>query len=210
MKRPQVGALVPVPTRRKRRSGTTRAGKPRELPARAVHHLAGTVGTRAGSRFGGNKRALHRPNSSRFPPPSPPAEEATASQGDPAAAAHSMRASAQVTAPGAVTSMIVAVSTRPNRENKSTCSRMSVSLVTNSPGRILRPNRLRYVNCLALPIIIISIKTIKDLYIATFADRAFPPGGNPPGGVRESFAITRTPPEQEKGGVSGTLTGAGF
>jgi len=42
---------------------------------------------------------------------------------------HSMRASAQVTAPGAITSMIVAVSTRPNRQNKSTCSRMSVPLV---------------------------------------------------------------------------------
>src|SRR5262249_57905604 len=33
--------------------------------------------------------------------------------------AHSMRDSAQVTAPGAVTSMIVAVSTRPNRQNRS-------------------------------------------------------------------------------------------
>jgi hypothetical protein len=46
-------------------------------------------------------------------------------------AAHSMRASAQVTAPGAITSMIVAVSTRPNRQkqNKSACSRMSVRLV---------------------------------------------------------------------------------
>jgi hypothetical protein len=42
-------------------------------------------------------------------------------------AAHSMRASAQVTAPGAITSMIVAVSTRPKRQNKSTCSRMSLS-----------------------------------------------------------------------------------
>jgi hypothetical protein len=29
-----------------------------------------------------------------------------------------MRASAQVTAPGAVTSMIVAMSTRPNRQNR--------------------------------------------------------------------------------------------
>jgi hypothetical protein len=42
-------------------------------------------------------------------------------------AAHSIRASAQVTAPGAITSMIVAVSTRPNRQNRSTCSRMSVN-----------------------------------------------------------------------------------
>jgi hypothetical protein len=52
-----------------------------------------------------------------------------ASERFPAGAAHSMKASAQVTAPGAVTSIIVAVSTRPNRQNKSTCSRMSVSLV---------------------------------------------------------------------------------
>jgi hypothetical protein len=44
-------------------------------------------------------------------------------------AAHSMRASAQVTAPGAATSMIVAVTTRPNRQNRSTCSRMSGALV---------------------------------------------------------------------------------
>src|SRR5262249_2769424 len=41
--------------------------------------------------------------------------------------AHSMRDSGQVTAPGAVTSKIVAVSTRPNRQNRSTCSRMSLS-----------------------------------------------------------------------------------
>src|SRR5215831_1155825 len=38
-----------------------------------------------------------------------------------------MRASAQVMAPGAVTSMIVAVSTRPNRQNRNRCSRMSVN-----------------------------------------------------------------------------------
>src|SRR6516225_2782884 len=43
--------------------------------------------------------------------------------------AHSMRDSAQVTAPGAVTSIIVAVSTRPNRQNRSTRSRMSAPLV---------------------------------------------------------------------------------
>ena len=49
--------------------------------------------------------------------------------GRPAGAAHSMRASAQVTAAGAVTSMIVAVSTKPNRQNRSRCSRMSVRLV---------------------------------------------------------------------------------
>ena len=34
-----------------------------------------------------------------------------------------MRDSAQVTAPGAIASMIVAVSTKPNRQNRSTCSR---------------------------------------------------------------------------------------
>src|SRR5262249_6899201 len=44
----------------------------------------------------------------------------------PTGAAQSMRASAQVTAPGAVTNIIVTVSTRPNRQNRSTCSRMSV------------------------------------------------------------------------------------
>jgi hypothetical protein len=80
-------------------------------------------------------------------------------------AAHSMKASAQVTAPGAVTSIVVAVSTRPNRQNKSTCSRMSVSLVQIQIAmRILRPNRGRCVNCLALPIIIILMETIKHLY----------------------------------------------
>src|SRR6516165_9823029 len=46
-----------------------------------------------------------------------------------AGATHSMRASAQVTAPGAIISMIVAASTRPNRQNRSRCSRISVPLV---------------------------------------------------------------------------------
>src|SRR5262249_58854438 len=36
-----------------------------------------------------------------------------------------MRPTAQVTALGSITSMIVAVSTRPNRQNRSTCSRMA-------------------------------------------------------------------------------------
>jgi hypothetical protein len=67
-------------------------------------------------------------------PPSPPTEKATARQGDPAAAAHSMRASAQVTAPGAATSRIVAVSTRPNKQNRSTCSRMSLSTKAKVEG----------------------------------------------------------------------------
>jgi hypothetical protein len=54
--------------------------------------------------------------------------------------AHSMRDSAQVTAPGAITSMIVAVSTRPNRQIRSTCSRMPVPLVQKQK---LRPvNRI--------------------------------------------------------------------
>ena len=42
-------------------------------------------------------------------------------------AAHSMRASAQVTAPGAATSMIVPVSTRPNKQTRSKHSRMSIN-----------------------------------------------------------------------------------
>jgi hypothetical protein len=50
---------------------------------------------------------------------------------------HSMRDSAQVTAPGAVTSMIVAVSTRPNRQNRSTRSRMSVPLVQKQKLRVV-------------------------------------------------------------------------
>jgi hypothetical protein len=67
-------------------------------------------------------------------PPAPPVEKATARQGDPAAAAHSMRASAQVTAPGAATSRVVAVSTRPNKQNRSTCSRMSLSTKAKVEG----------------------------------------------------------------------------
>src|SRR5262249_60799458 len=45
----------------------------------------------------------------------------------PAGAAQSMRASAQVTDPGAITRMIGAMTTRPNRQNKSTCSCNSVT-----------------------------------------------------------------------------------
>ena len=56
---------------------------------------------------------------------------------------HSMRARAQVTAPCAATSMIVAVSTRPNRQNRSTCSRMSVPFSTKSnPHRLLHQKRI--------------------------------------------------------------------
>ena len=45
------------------------------------------------------------------------------------ASAQSKTDSAQVTAPGAMANMIAAVSTRPNRQNRSTWSRMSVPLV---------------------------------------------------------------------------------
>jgi len=56
--------------------------------------------------------------------------------------AHSMRASAQVTAPGAIASKIVAASTKPNRQNKSTCSRISVPLVQKRKLRLVnRKNR---------------------------------------------------------------------
>jgi hypothetical protein len=47
-----------------------------------------------------------------------------------------MRDSAQVTVPGAATSMIVGVSTRPNRQNRSTCSRMSVPIALMPPRRV--------------------------------------------------------------------------
>src|SRR5215813_2660379 len=52
-------------------------------------------------------------------------------------AAHSMRASAQVTAFGAATIMIVAVSTRPSRQNRSTRSGMSVPLVQKQKLRLV-------------------------------------------------------------------------
>jgi len=48
----------------------------------------------------------------------------------------SMRDSAQVTSPGAINSMIAAMSTRPtrpNRQNRSTCSRMSVPIALTPP-----------------------------------------------------------------------------
>src|SRR5262249_39066858 len=44
--------------------------------------------------------------------------------------------------PGAITSMIVAVSTRPNRQNRSTCSRMSVPLVQKQKLRLV--NRINW------------------------------------------------------------------
>ena len=49
-----------------------------------------------------------------------------------------MRDSAHVTAPGAVTSMSVAVSTRPNRQNRSTRSRMPVPLVQKRKLRLVK------------------------------------------------------------------------
>jgi hypothetical protein len=92
----------------------------------------------------------------------------------PAGTAHSMRASAQVTAPGAVTSRVVAMSTRPNRQNRSTCSRMSVPSqqkqklsrchVLGSSTRILEANREKWVNDFTLRMIIILMETIKDPY----------------------------------------------
>ena len=59
----------------------------------------------------------------------------------PTGTAHSMRASAQITAPGAVTSMIVAASTRPNRQNRSTCSRM-VPLSTQAKAEAGKSDKL--------------------------------------------------------------------
>src|SRR5262249_22895637 len=53
------------------------------------------------------------------------------------ASAQSMRASVQVTAPGAITSMIAAMSTRPNRQNRGTCSRMSEPLVQKQKLRLV-------------------------------------------------------------------------
>src|SRR5262249_34999375 len=55
---------------------------------------------------------------------------------------HSIRASVQVTALGAVTRVIVAVSTKPNRQNRSTCSRMSVPLVQKQKLRLV--NRINW------------------------------------------------------------------
>ena len=45
---------------------------------------------------------------------------------------HSMSDSAQVTSPGAIKSMIAAMSTRPNRQNRSS-SRMSVPIALTPP-----------------------------------------------------------------------------
>jgi hypothetical protein len=77
-----------------------------------------------------------------------------------------MKANAQVTAPGAATNMIEAVSTRPNRQNRSACSRMSVASVHQpyQSAELYRANRERCVSFCTLRIIIILMETIKDLY----------------------------------------------
>ena len=46
---------------------------------------------------------------------------------------HSMSDSAQVTSPGAINSMIAAMSTRPARQKRRTCSRMSVPIALTPP-----------------------------------------------------------------------------
>src|SRR5215469_13841727 len=89
---------------------------------------------------------------------------------------HSTRASAQVTAAGSVTSRIEAMSTRPNRQHRSTRSRMvgalstkakvesvpcsplgsSVGLLEGESGEMGEP--------LHTSIIIILMETIRDLY----------------------------------------------
>src|SRR5215467_2068567 len=88
------------------------------------------------------------------------------------ASAQSMRASVQVTAPGAITSMIAAMSTRPNRQNRGTCSRMSEPLVQKQKLRLVnrinarrghRPRHDRY-DGQRHPVIL--METIKDLYIS--------------------------------------------
>ena len=71
---------------------------------------------------------------------------------------HSMSDSAQVTSPGAINSMIATMSTRPNRQNKSTCSRISVPVALAPPppcepvhmrGALMRRTRA---HCAANPI----------------------------------------------------------
>ena len=54
--------------------------------------------------------------------------ESAAAEAASAQVISSMRDSAQVTSSGAINSMIAAMSTRPNRQNRSTCSRISVPI----------------------------------------------------------------------------------
>jgi hypothetical protein len=55
---------------------------------------------------------------------------------------HSMRDSAQVTAPGAIISMITAVSTRPNKQKRTTCSRMPLPIAL-PPHPLCEPAHMR-------------------------------------------------------------------
>ena len=59
--------------------------------------------------------------------------ESAAAEAASAQVISSMRDSAQVTSSGAINSMIAAMSTRPNRQNRSTCSRISVSIALTPP-----------------------------------------------------------------------------
>src|SRR5262249_37733861 len=77
---------------------------------------------------------------SRQKPPVGPSNHSRNAEGP--GSAHSTRDNAQVTAAGAVTSMIVAVSTRPNKQNRSTCSRMSPPIAL-MPPRPCEPVHIR-------------------------------------------------------------------
>src|SRR5262245_4952229 len=63
--------------------------------------------------------------------------ESAAAEAASAQVISSMRDSAQVTSSGAINSMIAAMSTRPNRQNRSTCSRISVRLVQKQKLRMV-------------------------------------------------------------------------
>src|SRR5947209_8514904 len=97
-----------------------------------------------------------------------------------------------------------------------------LSTNSNSPGRILRPNRLRCVNCLALPIIIISMETIKELYALRrprLSPTAPSPGANPAYGTTFEGCSGDFPPpsppaekaaaRQDHSGQSSTDDGGG-
>jgi|SRR6516165_2689641 hypothetical protein len=87
-------------------------------------------------------------------------------------AVHSMRASAQVTAPGAVTSMIVAMSTRPNDLSAHRpLLPTSQTRLADCQGR----NRGSCVNCFTLRVIIVLMETIKDLYFQARTSTAIRP-----------------------------------
>src|SRR5262245_42802947 len=69
--------------------------------------------------------------------------ESAAAEAASAQVISSMRDSAQVTSSGAINSMIAAMSTRPNRQNRSTCSRISVL------QRLRHPRRVNQFTCAA-------------------------------------------------------------